>query len=375
MLAQVPAQAAESEEKRRAAELQALRERMQQIEQSLQQSVAEKNREQRVLRQVEVRLGQAQSALHRLERQENQLQSQLVQLERQQHALRIDVDRQRGLLAEQLRAAFIMGRQQRVKLLLNQEQPQRVSRMLTYYEYFNQARVQQMDDLNAALRELGALETELAQQRANLQLVVLEKQTEALKLEAARTSRAKVVAQLSQSIQATGSALQQLQADEKRLQDLLVSIRQAINDLPMSNLDSKPFAELKGQLPWPIKGQLVNRFGSQRQTGRWDGVLIDAREGQPIRAISHGRVVFADWLRGYGLLAIIDHGAGFMSLYAFNQSLYKEVGDWVHAGEEIAAAGASGGRDQAGLYFGIRKQGKPVDPADWCRASQKGQVG
>ena len=348
---------------------------MQQVERQLQTTQAEKDRQQQQLRRVETDLGQAQKAVHRLQQQQASIESRIERLQGEQQQASQDVVQQRALLSGQLRAAYAMGRQQRVKLMLNQEKPEQISRMLIYYEYFNQARIDQLTQLNQSLAQLKVLENQLGVENQSLTQVLANTQSETAKLDQAKLSREQVIRRLDRDIQSAGGELEKLQADEKRLQQLLASIRQAINDIPLSNLDAKPFAELKGQLPWPLKGKLLNRYGSKRQTGVWDGVLIDAREGQPIRSISHGRVVFADWLRGYGLLVIIDHGAGYMSLYAFNQSLYKEVGDWVHAGEEIAAAGASGGRDNAGLYFGIRKQGKPINPAQWCRAIRKGRVG
>jgi septal ring factor EnvC (AmiA/AmiB activator) len=127
------------------------------------------------------------------------------------------------------------------------------------------------------------------------------------------------------------------------------------------------FSTLKGSLPWPVRGRLAQKFGSPRTEGVWDGVLIDAPEGMEIKAVTQGKVVYAEWMRGYGLLIIVDHGHGYMTLYAFNQSLYKKMGDTVEAGDVIASVGQSGGRSQSGLYFGIRKKGVPIDPLEWCR--------
>jgi septal ring factor EnvC (AmiA/AmiB activator) len=127
------------------------------------------------------------------------------------------------------------------------------------------------------------------------------------------------------------------------------------------------FSALKGSLPWPVRGRLAQKFGSPRTEGAWDGVLIDAPEGMEIKAVTQGKVVYAEWMRGYGLLIIIDHGHGYMTLYAFNQSLYKKMGDTVAAGDVIASVGQSGGRSEAGLYFGIRNKGVPIDPLEWCR--------
>ncbi|MCK5122394.1 MAG: peptidoglycan DD-metalloendopeptidase family protein, partial [Methylococcales bacterium] len=144
---------------------------------------------------------------------------------------------------------------------------------------------------------------------------------------------------------------------------------------PLEEGSVKEFAKLKVKLPWPVKGRLVKKFGAHRSGSRWDGVLIQAKEGANIKVVTRGRVVYADWLRGYGLLTIIDHGKGYMTLYAFNQSLYKSVGDWVDAGAVIATVGQSGGQSSAGLYFGVRRKGKPVDPVKWCRKVRRGKVG
>ena len=153
-------------------------------------------------------------------------------------------------------------------------------------------------------------------------------------------------------------------------EELAVDAEQAKElSTPMENSSELKgdFSTLKGKLPWPVRGRLAHKFGSPRAEGAWDGVLIDANEGMEIKAVTRGKVVYAEWLRGYGLLTIIDHGQGYMSLYAFNQSLYKRVGESVEAGDVIASVGQSGGRSQAGLYFGIRKKGVPIDPLEWCR--------
>lgn len=136
-------------------------------------------------------------------------------------------------------------------------------------------------------------------------------------------------------------------------------------------VSNRPFKELKGKLPWPTQGKIIKQFGSARATNkvRWQGLMIASDEGAPVHAVHHGRVVFADYLRGHGLLLIIDHGDSFLSLYAHNQMLYKEIGDWVSAGEEIATVGQSGGQDQAGLYFELRHQGKPTNPNSWLKKS------
>jgi septal ring factor EnvC (AmiA/AmiB activator) len=187
--------------------------------------------------------------------------------------------------------------------------------------------------------------------------------------------------------------LTHLKSNEKQLEELLVSLGKTkvlkkspsvIDKLKTSlekpakiNLKTSTafFKQQQGTFSWPVKGKILKQFNSERPGGRWDGVLISAEEGTNIKAIAKGEVIYADWLRGYGLLVIIDHGADYMSLYAFNQSIGKKVGDHIKAGSIIAAVGKSGGRDEIGLYFGIRHKGKSINPAHWCQKIQNGYVG
>jgi septal ring factor EnvC (AmiA/AmiB activator) len=160
----------------------------------------------------------------------------------------------------------------------------------------------------------------------------------------------------------------QLKANQSALEKVLRAVQESMADLP-ANLGNSPFASLQGKLKWPAQGRMVHHFGAYREQGalRWNGVLIAAPPGSPVRAVHHGRVVFADWMRGFGNLIIVDHGGGYMSLYGHNESLLKGPGDWVRGGETLATSGNSGGQSQAGLYFEIRHKGTPVNPARWCR--------
>ncbi|MEX1033351.1 MAG: peptidoglycan DD-metalloendopeptidase family protein [Cellvibrionaceae bacterium] len=176
-----------------------------------------------------------------------------------------------------------------------------------------------------------------------------------------------MLARLNESIETKDQELQQLARDRQYIEQLMTEIVATVGHQNTFNSDA-PFAELRGKLPWPAEGQIAHSFGSERVAGKmkWDGVLIRASEGEPVKAIHHGRVVFADYLRGHGLLIIVDHGEGYMSLYAHNQTLKKAVGNWVEAGEVIASVGSSGGQRQAGLYFEIRQHGRPTNPGTWC---------
>lgn len=356
-------------------QLDKLRERMEQVEKALSLTQLSETKEEKQLKNLDKRLGKSVKKLRALNFRLNGTKREIIELQAEKATLNEGIIKQKSLLAEQLRSAYIMGKQQRVKMLLNQQQPDRMSRVMQYYDYFNQARLDSVKRLNADIEQLGHVENSLLSSQRALTSFVSAKQSENKKLLASKKQRKQVLLSLRDKINSASQQLVELKANEKRLTNLLTSIRQAINDIPVANQQSKPFNKLKGKMHWPIKGRIRHRFGSARKSGRYDGVVIAASEGTSIRSISHGRVVYAEWLRGYGLLIIVDHGSHYMSLYAFNEGLYKEVGDWVNAGETIATVGLSGGQSQAGLYFSIRKNGKPVNPIHWCRATKKGRVG
>ena len=283
--------------------------------------------------------------------------------------------KQNKALEGQVKAAYVMGRQQQLKLILNQEDPVLFGRMMAYYDVLNKSRLKKITEINQTLNNLKRLQlaksTEIALLKDDWEQEEIERQV----LAQTQQRRKKVLAQLKKSFSSNKQRLKQLKLSEKKLKSLVLSLQTAMDDFPFNARSKEPFYKLKGKLSWPIKGRLVKRFGSKRSEGRWDGVLIDAKEGTEIHTVSRGRVVYADWLRGYGLLVIIEHGKGYMSLYAFNQSLYREVGDWVEAGDVVATVGKSGGRKQVGLYFSIRRKGKPVNPVKWCRKVRRGRVG
>ena len=362
----------ESEKKQ---QLALLRERMQSVEKNIALTQQSKTNEERELRQLDKRLSESSKNLRQLSGKLDKTNKKIKQLQSQQTTLKEGIKTQQVLLAEQLKSAYLMGKQQRMKMLLNQQQPDRMSRVMQYYDYFNQARIDNVKALEVDMGQLLIVEERLKGEKLELASFVTAKQAENERLVTTKKQRKTILTQLSKEIKSAAEELSELKENEKRLTKLLASIRQAINDIPVLAQKNKSFKSLKGKLSWPIKGSIRNRFGSARKSGKYDGVVIAASEGATIRSISHGRVVYADWLRGYGLLIIVDHGSNYMSLYAFNEGLYKEVGDWVETGETIATVGVSGGQQKAGLYFSIRKNGKPVNPIHWCRAVRKGRVG
>ena len=324
------------------------------------------------LRLAEIAISGVVRHLDALEKRLNTQRRKLKKLNREQAHLRRDLRTQRDRLTRQLRAAYAMGRQEYLKILLNQQEPGALGRTLVYYDYFNRARVERIDSVNKTLDELRQLSERIGAEERKLAVLHEEQSREKRSLEASRAEREKAVKALAKAIQGNQQKLSRFEADARDLETLLQGIREALADIPMETADRRPFRSLRGRLPLPVRGKILQRFGSPRKVGnlRWQGLLIAAPEGSVVKAVSHGRVAFADWLRGFGLMAIIDHGDGYMSLYGHNQSLYVETGDWVEAGQPVAQAGRSGGQEESALYFEIRHQGKPRNPLEWCRLAR-----
>ena len=351
------------------AQLKQLRARITELRQHL-QTVRERQGDARSgLRQVEQRVGDVSRALHRLQGQIDNQRQRLAALNTKRDHLRATLATQRNLLARQLRSSYMLGRQEQLKILLNQGDPATVQRALVYYDYFNRARTRRIHHALDQLDALRQVQADIEHEQQRLQDLYAEQDKERANLKTERVAREKVLAGLDRELRDKGGRLKSMLRSEQELQQVLQSLQQALSDIPPNQHDTRPFSTLKGKLPWPVGGRIEVAYGSRRSVGnlRWRGVVIAAPRGTEVRAISHGRVAFADWLRGYGLLIIIDHGHGFMTLYGHNQSLYKEVGEWVEAGEPIASVGDSGGQNQSGLYFELRRQGHPLNPRTWCR--------
>ena len=282
-------------------------------------------------------------------------------------------------LVGQVRAAYLMGHEQRLKLILNQQDPVLTARIMVYFNYINKERLKNLSNKEAAVKLLSQLDQQKKTETELLQQTLEEKRTEQSRLDQDRKQRNALLTKIKQDYSSNEHQLTQLQENEISLKNLMSSLPITDEELAVNVGQNKEkiqgntefkgdFTTLKGSLPWPVKGRLAQTFGSPRADSHWDGVLIEANEGTDIKAVTEGKVVYAEWKMGYGMLLIIDHGHGYMTLYAFNQSLYKHEGEWVEAGDVIATVGQSGGRSQAGLYFGIRQNGTPVDPLEWCHS-------
>lgn len=364
---------AESEQEIKTRQLEQLRQRITALKQELISSRSQYSDVVKQLAQTETEIGQRVRELRKLKRELSAQNRKLDKLQREQKQLQQALATQRELLAEQIRAAYVIGRQEYLKLLLNQENPAAVGRMVTYYDYFNRARGEHIETALATMARLDKVEAGIRQQHAQLSALHRQESAQKAKLEKHYRQRKTVLASLGKEISSKDQQLRQLLENEQQLQQLLQALNRDLGDILVAKEQQRPFAQLRGKLAWPTTGQVQKLFGKSRTAGnlRWNGILIDGHEGNTVFSVARGRVAYADWLRGYGLLLIIDHGDGYMSLYGHNQSLFKEVGDWVEADEAVASVGNSGGQAHSGLYFEIRQNGKPVNPADWCRTSRR----
>ncbi len=272
---------------------------------------------------------------------------------------------EKSALVAQVRSSYMTGREELFKLLLSQESPAALGRMLVYFDYYNRARSARIDTVAGELAQLAGLEQETARVATELATLEEAQAREVAALEQSRDERRAVVAKLDAEIRVGSAAVTKLRSEEQRLADLMKRLGEVMAGFPVET--DEPFASLKGKLTWPVQGRLAGDYGQPRGTGsvKWNGVLLETAAGTPVRAVYHGRVAFADWLQGLGLLVIVDHGGGYMSLYGHNEALLKESGDWVEPGEAIAQVGDTGGQARAGLYSEIRYNGEPVNPHPW----------
>jgi len=348
------------------AQLQALRGQIARIARQVSRGQAERDRLTRQLRATEESVGKAQAALDGLRQQREAGAAQRTRLEAQKHQLEGDLADNRSALAGQMRAAYLIGREEPLKLLLNQRDPAQAGRMFVYYSYFGRARALKIQAIEADLQHLGQLDGQLQAQDTRLAGLQQAQQAQVSALQQARSQRMQVLASISAQTQSRSERLTRLRHQRSDLESLLAELRRATANLPPEELGHSPFAKLRGRLPRPVAGTVIEGYGQVRAGGlKWQGDLFATQRDAPVRAVSGGRVVYADWLAGLGLLIIIDHGGGYMSLYGHNDRLYESVGQQVAPGQIIARAGDSGGSARPELYFEIRRQGEPVDPRLW----------
>lgn len=392
----------------RQSELDALKRRLDALQQEARHTEATQKEAADELRASERAISGAVRALRELDGARREVSSDLAALNRQAENVEARVRAQQARLADALRAAHRRGEADALRLLLDGSDPNQTARELRYLAHISRAQQTQIDALRSELAELAALRDKIEQKNVRLVQLRTARETEQQRLLAERTARAQVLATLSAQIRRQRREITTLQRDERNLTQLVERLNRlmaqqaareaararaaqqaqaksraprraepdaprrplAVNtETPVAFRADRPFSQLRGSLRLPVPGELMNRFGAPREDGgvSWKGVFIRAVQGTAVKAIAAGRVVFSEWLRGFGNLIIVDHGEGYMSLYSNNESLYKQVGEPVQPGDAIAAVGNSGGQPDTGLYFEMRHQSRPLDPLVWVK--------
>jgi len=311
-------------------------------------------------------LSLANRELERLVAEHNRVAGELrARQVEERAALGVELD----LLSDLLRTAYVMGRADRLRLLLNQQDPTRASRVMSYFAYFNRERMKRIQSVQERAERLDRLARDAEDEARRLAELARSQEATRLRLEQAKMRRAQVLRDLEATITSRAETLETLKRDADSLKLLVEHLRQHAQIRAELDIQRDPFGTLKGRLDWPLlENRIIASFGTRKESSEidWDGVLLAAHEGEEVRAVKDGRVIHADWLRGFGLLIVIDHGDGYMTLYGHNEALLREVGEWVATGDPIALSGKSGGRQEPVLYFAIRHNGRPQDPAAWC---------
>lgn len=388
-------------------DLQELRERIEELKKELAGQEESKAEVSDALKDSEQAISESNRTLSELSQAQRQARAELNGLQNKSTAVQASVKRRQGQLKKLLTARYIHSAQDSTALLLSGKDPAEISRLLRYYQYIARAHGQGIHSLRGDLLELNALTEKVRTKNAELQSVATKARQEKVQLENKRQSKKQVLSRIGDEIKKNRKEINTLKRDEARLTKLIERLaliikrkeearqaairaqalkreaevkRQKLGDaskkptvvarndiLPDDDLDGLAFAKLRGRLRLPVRGELTNRFGSPRSDSgmSWSGLFIRAPEGQEVKAVAAGRLVFADWLRGFGNLAVIDHGTGYMSVYGNNDALLKQVGDKVQGGETVASVGNSGGNPESGLYFELRHRGKPFDPMAW----------
>ena len=348
------------------ADLKKIRARIDTIRQTIQADSKRRDALAGQLQEADVEIKNARAQTADLRKQREASEQRLAELNRERAAIERRIAAQRSALAAELRAAYINGREEQLKLLLNQQDPTEMERMLAYYGYFGRARAERIAAIGEQLRELDALGAQIEAQTADLRQLEQNQQAQVKRLADARKRRAQTLASVQSKLKSRGDQLASLQRQAATLERLLDELRSAAEEFPA--FTGRPFAQLRGRLPWPVKGKVAARFGSLRAGGplKWEGTLIEASPGTQARAPAPGRVIYSDWLNGMGFLVVLDHGDGYLSLYGHNEQLYRQVGDTVAAGDVLGDLGDRG-NGKGELYMEIRSGKRPQDPERWLR--------
>jgi len=346
-------------------ELKDVRGRISDLKQSMDAAAEQRDRLTSELQDLEIAISEQRLRLQEIERDREYTANKKRTLDAELADREKHLDEESGALAAQVRMAYMSGSQEKIKLLLNQRDPATLGRLMAYYRYLNDYRAENIAAVVEEIRKLDELRAQIAAEEARLATLARTRYDELGRLNTSQENRKTVLASLRNKIANEGEEVDRLAAQEKDLTRLIAELSSILSDYPITS--EQPFSTHKGRLTWPVAGTLLHDFGQPRVGGsvKWNGVVLAAPRGREVRAVYHGRVAFADWLSGMGLLLIVDHGEGYMTLYGYNETILKDTGDWVAPGDVIATVGDSGGQQRAGLYFEVRRGTKPESPRSW----------
>ena len=345
-------------------ELEDVRERISSLKESMDDAAEKRDRVTRELQDIEVQIAEQRSRIRDIERDQVTTTERKNKLDAELDEREAHLDAESAALAGQVRAAYMSGSQEKIRLLLNQHDPATLGRLMAYYRYLNDYRAGNIEAVMEEIRKLEELRSQIAAEEARLASLAQARYDELGRLNASLENRKGLLVSLRERIAEEGAEVDRLAAQERDLTRLIAELTSILSDYPITS--EQPFSELRGKLTWPVAGTLLHDFGQPRAGGiSWNGVVLAAPRGREVRAVYHGRVAFADWLAGMGLLVIVDHGEGYMTLYGYNETLLKDTGDWVAPGDVIATVGDSGGQAEASLYFELRRGRKPENPRRW----------
>ncbi len=346
-------------------ELERVRERIGELKESMDRSATERDRLTGELQDIEAAISQQRVRIKDIERKQRYTNNKKQALDADLLARAAHLVAESDELAAQVRAAYMSGSQEKIKLLLNQRDPATMGRLMAYYRYLNDYRADNIAAVTDEIRKLDELKRQIAAEVARLEALADSRYTELGELNRSQEERQALLVSLRKKIADEGLEIDRLAAEEQDLTRLIAELTSILSDYPISS--EEPFSRHKGRLTWPVAGTLVHDYGQPRVGGKikWNGVVLAAPRGREVRSVYHGRIAFADWLAGMGLLVIIDHGEGYMTLYGYNETILKRTGDWVAPGDVIATVGDSGGQQRSSVYFELRKGTRPVDPREW----------
>lgn len=355
---------------------QLLADEIRKVEKQLRNDLLKRSKANRALEEIEKELAKLEGQRKKLSASDKELKQSLADLGKRRSELNQTISSQKALLAKLLRDAYIAGQQEKLALILNRPEVKSLGRVMDYQDYISEQRVDHINRMLTRQNELDSVEAELVQAREKSAATSADLKKTLDKANKQKAQRQKTLSKMSANVTESEQQIRRYKQQDEQLNNLLGQLQKAVKETQKKRKIAQKvkFSKLRGKLRWPVKGKRLNKYNDARAKGRlrWQGVMIAADRGDKVRAIAPGQVVFADWMGRLGLLIAIDHGEGYISIYAHNEAIYRNVGDWIAEGDVISTVGDSGGQERTATYFALRKYDRYRNPARWCKKRAKG---